>query len=157
MDKYSTTGIYNHAKAAGSPKGIKRSRESVLKMVLAKRGKKASEETRKKMRDSQARIRELKSASAKAQWSRPGEIEKISLQRKGRVTSEETKKLLSQHMKERWESEEYKNKLSDKQKIAQKPLKEFKSENMKQKWSDPEFRKYMLEARARKKYNRLTN
>ena len=151
MDSFGSLQTYNTAKAAGSPLGIKRSKESKDKMSLAKIGLKASDETRKRMSESQNKIKEIKSKKAKEQWANQEAIEHISRVRKGRITSEKTKKILSEGLVSRWKNEEYKMKLSAKQKISQLVNSESKSIAMKEKWANPEYREAMMLARRKNK------
>lgn len=142
-------GVYNHAKVAGSPKGIKRSQETKDKQSALKLGRKISEETKAKMRISQAAAKEVKSAKAKAQWSDPVALAAISEKRKGKVTSDETKAKISATSLERWANNEYKEKLSLIQKEAQKSNAKKKSQEMKIAWADPEYRQKMINSRKK--------
>lgn len=153
MDSHKATGIYNTAQAAGSPLGIKRSKETKAKQSALKIGRKISEETKQKMREAQAKIKDLKSAKAKAQWANPIAIANISEKRKGRVTSEETKEKLRAGLKQRWSDPEYKAKMAVKMSGVRVEAAKVQSNTMKEKWADPEYRKYMMEAHANKKYN----
>jgi group I intron endonuclease len=151
MDSFGSLQTYNTAKAAGSPLGIKRSKESRDKMSLAKIGLKASDETRKRMSESQNILKEIKSKKAKEQWANPDAIAHISKVRKGRITTDATRAKLSDGLLERWSNPEYKMKLSAKQKISQLKNAEIQSAMMKEKWANPEYREAMMIARRKNK------
>lgn len=157
IDHFKSTGIYNTALAAGSPLGIKRSPESIAKMAAAKTGAKASEKTKQKMRESQARAKELKRAKALAQWARPGESLKMSAIRKGRVTSEATREKLSAGLVERWSDPSYKARVAASGRAAQAKVAAKTSERMRAKWADPEFRKKMELAHQERKQQRAVD
>ena len=151
MDHFrASSGTYNTAPAAGSPLGIKRSAYSVEKMAASKRGKKLSEETKQKMRDTHAKMKEFHHARAKSQWSDEAKRLAKSAQMKGGVASDATKLKLSEVSKTRWADPAYKARLSAKQKIAQSLVATEASSRMKAKWANPEFRSAMMAARQQK-------
>ena len=118
-------------------------------MTLAKRGGKFSEETKQKMRDTHAKLKDFHCARAKAQWSDPCARKAKSVQMTGMHVGDETRSKLSDVSKTRWANAEYKARLSVVQKIAQGALAQNAADRMKAKWADPAFRETMLLARSK--------
>lgn len=156
MDHFSeNTGIYNSAKAAGSPLGIKRSAETIAKLRSAKLGRIMSEETKLRMRNTHAKLKEQHKKRAKAQWANPEAIAKASERAKGRKFSHETRAKLRDGLLIRWSDPEYKIRVSKAQKSAQIKMSEKSSERMLNKWADPEYRRAMLLARHEARQKRV--
>lgn len=151
IDQQAGKQLLNYAPVAVSPKGIKRSAETIEKRRLKMVGYKHSEQTKQKMRDAQAAISHIKSLAAIEQMKDPANRAKAGTGRKGKHLTPEHKLKVSETSKQRWADPEYKDKVSKAFSKAQKLRSANVSETMKKKWSDPEYRRHMIECRAAKR------
>jgi group I intron endonuclease len=117
MDQNRVIGLYNMAPAAGSPLGIKRSPETLKKMSEARKGSKASEETKLKMREAQNTERMLtvkrrNGNNSIARITSPENRLKILAANIGSIRSAESRARISNSLKGKLFSEERKARLS---------------------------------------------
>lgn len=92
MDNYRATGLYNLAPAAGSIRGVKFSAETIAKIVARGIGRRASDETKARMRSAQStpRMRLIHSINGKKSVDRlrsPENQRKLLVANIGRVVS----------------------------------------------------------------------
>lgn len=118
--------LCNLAEGGVGPVGVVRSLETRKRISDVQMGKKLTEETKQKMRNSQAKIKDLKSVLSKEQWTEE-ERQKARDRMLGNTLSEVTKQKISETSKNRWADPEYRKRISDAQKERWKKRKESKS------------------------------
>lgn len=121
-------------------------------------GMKISDETRiklKKLRQESAQHLSIKNKEYWDTLSDEEKVDKVKTMRNGITKNTHLK--IGVKSKERWENEDYKNRLSLKQKESQSKVADVHSSNMKLKWKDPVFREQMLLARKLAKGKRIVS
>ena len=156
-----TGTLFNRTDGGEGASGAVRTEEQKINIGKFSKQNWSNEAYRKKIVDSQTKVQNtpeakaIKSKNSKAMWKEQGE--KISVSIAAARNTEESKAKTRAQSKAQWEDENYRAKqtANNKEIANREEVKAAKKAAAKALWENPEWRAKMMEARAKKKSNKL--